>query len=381
MRAAAGDTETDMNLKPQMNCYAMRKETAAMRRIIGFLVVLALVTVYSTPGSAGTLVVANKSEATVSLVDTGSGEILATLPTGNAPHEVAVSPNGMLALVGNYGTRDEPGSSLTVIDVGNAQVVKTIELEGYTRPHGIVWLNDEIALTTAEDQQALLRVNITDGKVEQAISTDAEISHMVAVAREHGLAFVANIGSGSVTVIDLALGVRVDTVPSGEGAEGIAVTPNGRQVWVTNRAEDTISVLNATGRKVVAKIEAGEFPIRAEATADGRFVLVTNAKGNDLSVFSTADMKEIGRVSFTQVSKGDDERLFSDRFGDSSVPIGIEIVDSEKRAYVAHANADDISIIDLVGGKVVGTLSAGKEPDGMGWSPLTPTDEVAPAQD
>ena len=352
-----------------------------MRRSIDLLLSFVIVAMTAVFAQAGTLVVANKSDASVSLVDTVSGEIRATLPTGNAPHEVAVSPDGTLALVGNYGTRDEPGSSLTVIDVSAAKVVKTIVLEKYTHPHGIVWLNDEVALVTAEDQQALLRINITKGEVDQRISTNAEISHMVAVARDHGLAFVTNIGSGSVTVIDLALGVQVANVQTGDGSEGVAVTPNGRQVWVTNRDEDTISVLNATGRQVIAKIEAGEFPIRAEATADGRFILVTNAKGNDLSIFSTADKKELARVSFTEVSKGGDGRLFSDRFGDSSVPIGIEIVDSEKRAYVAHANADDISIVDLTEGKVVGTLSAGREPDGMGWSPLTPMDKVALKED
>jgi DNA-binding beta-propeller fold protein YncE len=62
------------------------------------------------------------------------------------------------------------------------------------------------------------------------------------------------------------------------------------------------------------------------------------------------------------------------------VPIGIEIVDGEKRAYVAHANADDISIVDLTEWKVVGTLAAGKEPDGMGFSPLVVTDEVVEAE-
>lgn len=352
-----------------------------MRRLIDVLVIFVLVIVPGASASAGTLVVANKSEATVSLVDTQTSEILATLPTGNAPHEVDVSPDGRLALVGNYGTREEPGSSLTVIDVQAAEVVKTIELHGYTRPHGIVWFDNDTALVTAEDNRALLRVNIETGKVDQEMDTDSEISHMVAVAHEHGLAFVANIGSGTVTVVDLALGVRVANVSTGKGAEGIAVTPNGRQVWVTNRAENTISVLNSTGRKVIARIEAGEFPIRAEATGDGRFVLVTNAKGDDLSVYATQEMKEVGRISFTAVSKGDEGRLFSDRFGDSSVPIGIEIVDSEKRAYIAHANADDISIVDLTAGKLVGTLSAGKEPDGMGWSPLSPKDAVAPVED
>lgn len=346
-----------------------------MHRSIRSVLLFALVAASFLPASAGTLVVANKSEATVSLVNTETGDIRATLPTGNAPHEVDVSPNGRFAVVGNYGTRDEPGSSLTVIDVPAATVVKTIDLGDYSRPHGIVWMDDETVLVTAEENQALIRVEIESGEVVQTIPTDAEISHMVAVARDHGLAFVANIGSGSVTVIDLALGMQLATIPTGEGAEGITVTPNGRQVWITNRAENTITVINAANRRVIAQIEAGSFPIRAEATKDGRFILVTNAKGDDLSVFSANEKKELGRVKFTAVSKGDKGRLFSDRFGDSSVPIGIEIVDSERRAYIAHANADDISIVDLSEWKVVGTLSAGKEPDGMGFSPLTPKDE------
>jgi len=349
-----------------------------MRKFIDFVVILGLVTIPLASASAGTLVVANKSEATVSLVDTETSEIRATLPTGNAPHEVDVSPNGRFALVGNYGTRDEPGSSLTLIDVEGAEVVKTIELGDYSRPHGIVWLDNESALVTVEENQALIRVEIESGEVVQEIGTDADVSHMVAVARDHGLAFVANIGSGSVTIIDLALGKALTNIPTGEGAEGITVTPNGRHVWVTNRAEDTITVINASNRRPIAQIEAGSFPIRAEAGADGSFVLVTNAKGNDLSVFDAKEMKEVGRVSFTAVSKGDEGRLFSDRFGDSSVPIGIEIVDRERRAYVAHANADGISIVDLEQWKVVGTLSAGKEPDGMGYSPLTPKDEPEP---
>jgi DNA-binding beta-propeller fold protein YncE len=104
--------------------------------------------------------------------------------------------------------------------------------------------------------------------------------------------------------------------------------------------------------------------------ADGRFVLVTNAKSNDLAVYSTEDFVQVGRISFKAASTDTDGRLFSDGFGTSSVPIGIEVVDADKRAYVAHANADGISIVDLEEWRVIGTLSAGKEPDGMGYSPL-----------
>jgi len=329
----------------------------------------------TVPAVAGTLVVANKSEATVSLVDTETSEIRAALPSGAAPHEVDVSPDGRLALVGNYGTREKPGSSLTLIDIEASEVVRTIELEGYSRPHGIVFLDNRHAVVTVEENRAVVKIDVETGDVVQNIGTDAEISHMLAVSKKRGLAFVANIGSGSVTIMDLALGSKLTSVPTGEGAEGIAVTPDGRQVWVTNRAEDTITIINPASQMAEAKIEAGSFPIRAEATADGRFVLVTNANGNDLSVYSTDDFSEVRRVAFDAVSKDVEGRLFSDRFGTSSVPIGIEIVEEEKRAYVAHANADGISIVDLDQWKVIGTLSAGREPDGMGYSPLAPTHE------
>ena len=53
---------------------------------------------------AATLIVANKAEASVSLVDLASGKVAATLPVGTGPHEVAVSPDGRLALIANYGT-------------------------------------------------------------------------------------------------------------------------------------------------------------------------------------------------------------------------------------------------------------------------------------
>ena len=345
-----------------------------MFKIHAIRMMVGLTVAWSLTASAGTLVVANKSEATVSLVDTKSGEIRATLPTGDAPHEVAVSPNGRLALIGNYGTRAEPGSTLTLIDVVSANVVKTIELEGFSRPHGIVWRDSRHVVVTVETNRALITVDVETGEAIQEVATDADISHMVALAPGQSRAFVANIGSGSVTVVDLEGGTRLATIATGDGAEGIAVTPDGRQVWVTNRAAGTITVLDGKTLESIAELEAGSFPIRAEVTADSRWVLVTNARGNDLSVFSTEELKEAHRVPFAAVSKDAEGRLFSDRFGSSSVPIGIEVVSDNKVAYVAHANADGISIVDLEDWLVIGTLAAGREPDGMGYSPRTAAD-------
>jgi len=336
-----------------------------------FLLILGLAAgLLAGPVQAATLVVANKAEATVSLVDLGSGKVVATLPVGQGPHEVAVSRDGRLALVANYGTGPQPGSTLTLIDVPDAKVVKTIDLGEYRKPHGLAWIGNGRALVTSEASKALLDLDVDAGKVTRALTTGQEVSHMVAVTPDGSRAFVANIVSGTVTALDLREGKKLADIQTGAGSEGIAITPDGKRVWVTNRAADTVSVVDTATLAVTKTFEVASFPIRAEVTPDGKLVLVSLAKSGDVAVFSTAGPALERRIPLEAVAAADRSgRLMAD-FGNSSVPIGIEIAPDGKRAYVAHANADQISIVDLGEWKKVGSLTAGKEPDGMGMSPL-----------
>jgi YVTN family beta-propeller protein len=331
---------------------------------------LLLTALLAAPAAAGTLVVANKSDATVSLVDTGSGEVVATLPTGKGPHEVAVSPDGETAVVTDYGTRGAPGSTLTVIDLPGKRVAKTIDLGEHTRPHGVVFLpGGRRVAVTAEGSKSLLVVDLEAGKVEAAIPTVAEVSHMVVLSPGGERAYVANIGSGSATVIDLAAGKKLADVATGEGAEGIAATPHG--VWVTNREAGTVTLIDPESLRVTATIASPGFPIRAEATPDGKQVLVTNAQAGELTVIDAAGRKTVRRVKLDLAASDPEGRLFGDRFGGSSVPIGIEIAPDGKTAWIAHSNADAVQVLDLETWKPTGVLEAGKEPDGMAYSPLT----------
>ena len=319
----------------------------------------------SLAARADTLVVANKAEATVSLIDLASGQVVATLPAGEGPHEVGISPDGRYAMVTNYGRRDAPGRSLTLIDIPAAEVVRNIDLGDYQRPHGVEWLDDARVAVTAEDNKALIVVDVETGKVVQEIGTDQEISHMVALDREGQRAYLTNIGSGSLTVLDLESGERERNIPTGEGAEGVAVS--GTHIWVTNRGADTLTVLDAKTLETIKEIPSEGFPIRATATPKGQ-ILVTRARAGDLVIYDVDDMMEVRSVAFDLKSMDVEERLFGDRFGDSSVPIGVVVDDAGQHAFVAHANADVITEIDLASGEVVRTLRAGKEPDGMGFS-------------
>lgn len=324
--------------------------------------VLSAVIGLAAPEVAGTLVVLNKSEATASVVDVARGTALGTLPTGAGPHEAAASPDGRLVVVTNYGTREAPGSTLTVLDVPGRRVARTIDLGPGRRPHGVVFLDGRRVLVTAEGTGSLLLVDVAAGEMRREIETTQEVSHMVSVTPDGRRAFVANIGSGTVTAIDLETGAVLAQIPTGRGAEGIAVAPGGEEVWVTNREADTVSVVDASRLRVLAELEAARFPIRVAFTPDGRRALVSCARSGDVAVFDAASRREVGRLRAGLPPRPGAENLLGFAGG---VPVGIVVDPSGSRAFVAHTNADVVAVFDLATGDLVGALRAGREPDGM----------------
>ncbi len=321
--------------------------------------------------SADTLVVLNKAEASASLVDLTTGREVARLQTGVGPHEAATALDGRRVLVSNYGGQ-EAGSSLTLNDVVKASVVKTIDLEPHTRPHGIEWIDARRAAVTSEGSRSLLIVDVDAGKVERAIATDQDVSHMVALTPDRKRAFVANIGSGSVTALDLVTGSKLGSIPTAAGAEGIDVSPDGKRVFVTNRAADSVSVIDALGLRVVKSVASASFPIRARLTRDGKRLLVSNAKSGDVALFDAESLELLGRIPMSDSAAADDGRMLSSQMGSGPVPVGILVHPDGVRAFVANTNADTITVLDLEKGKVAGRLEAGKEPDGMAYAPVVP---------
>lgn len=253
---------------------------------------------------SGTLLVLNKSDNTVSFIDLSSKKVVATIPTGAGPHEVAVSPDDRIAVIANYGTGQQPGSTLTVIDVPGKRTIKTIDLGEYRRPHGIMWLKESQVAVTVEGSKALLIVDVDTAKVLSAVPTDQNVSHMVVVSLKHHRAFVANIGSGSVTVIDLSGKKKIGDIQTGAGAEGIDISPNEKEVWVTNRAANTVSVIDVPSLKVTTTLESKDFPIRVKFAPGGKLVLVSNARSGDVAVFDAAKKKNPANTNAGQSERG-----------------------------------------------------------------------------
>lgn len=312
------------------------------------------------------LVVVNKSDDTVTILDAKTGGIRATVPVGKGPHEVEVLADGRTAAVSDYGKPGEPGGTVTLVDLDRGAAVGTIDLGEDTRPHGLDALRDGRLLVTAEGARELLVVDPGARKVIARIPTRRLVSHMVVASPDGTRAYVASIGSGTVSAADLVRRKLAGEVATGSGAEGIDRTPDGREVWVTNREADTVSVVDAKTLDVVANVPAPKFPIRVKITPDGRRALVSCAQSGDVAVFDVVSRKEVKRIRLDREAvSGIQKRSFSNQFGKSPAPVGLLVAPDGKRAWVASTNADVISVIDLEKLEIVGRLTAGKEPDGL----------------
>ena len=320
---------------------------------------LLLVATGATP-SPDLLVVVNKTDDTVTILDAKTGTARATVRVGRGPHEVEVLADGKTAAVSNYGREVE-----LLLDRG--AVLGTVELGEGTRPHGLDALADGRLLVTAEGTKELLVVDPKTRKVVSRMSTGKDVSHMVVASTDGARAFVASIGSGTLSAADLSAKKFIGDLETGRGAEGIDRTPDGREVWVTNREADTVSVVDARNLGILANLPAAKFPIRVKITPDGRRALVSCARSGDVAVFDVGSRKEIGRIRLDrEAPAGGPKRSSStDLGGGGPAPVGLLIAPDGKRAWVASTNADVISVLDLDKLQVVGRLTAGKEPDGL----------------
>jgi len=357
-------------LPSPMHCAPLRVCASAHSLVLAFLVTLLAAQALGAQGPSGTLLVANKSDATITLLDLPEGRVVGVLQTGAGPHEVAVAPGGRWAVVSNYGEPQAPGHTLTLIDVRRGAVVRTVEL-GVQRPHGLAWTPDgQTVLVTSETARAVIPVEARHWTVGRAIATGQETSHMIAVSPDGRWAYVGNIGSGSVTQLDLRHPGASRVTQTGRGTEGVAISPDGRQVWAVNRSANTVSVLDARTLDTLATLPCADFPIRVKFTPDGRRVLVNAARSSELHIFDAATRQAVGTVAFPLDTMRAVPTLLGEQFARSAVPVGVLAPPGSAVAYVALSAMGEVVEIDLGSRVVIRRFDVGHEPDGLGYSPV-----------
>lgn len=311
------------------------------------------------------LLVVNKDSDSLSVLDAEQGKTIKVINTGKGPHEVVVTADNKRAVVSDYGYGCNPsraGRSLTVVDLQSYQT-QTIELGQFRSPHGIAAFKDgRHVAVTVECDQAVLVVDVIEGKIVKSIDTKASGSHMVVLSPDQKMAFTTNLSDDSVSVLDLVDGKNIKVIQAGNGTEGIDITPDGKQVWVTNRGENTISVIDVDSLKITNTFDVGQTPIRLKFNQKNNRALVSNATSAtveqidlDYNILSATAMNDLPVKTSGQP------------FRSGAVPIGILVHPDGDKAYIANTNVHAVKVIDLKSNQVIQTFKAEQRPDGLAW--------------
>lgn len=336
-----------------------------MKPLLTFLFLLAGVLatnfVFAEDTPANALLVLSKRDETLAIVDPSSLKVIARVPVGNDPHEVIASTDGKMAYVSNYGSG--AFHTLAVVDLIGQKALPSIDLGALRGPHGLTFVDGKVWFT-AEGAKAIGSYDPGKKNVDWILGTGQNRTHMIYVSPDLRLIVTTNVSSGTVSMIEKTASSpgqggppatphtdwNETVVRVGNGSEGFDISPDGKEIWVANAGDGTVSIIDIASKQVTQTLAADVSSAnRLKFTPDGKFVLISALRGAGVTVIDAATRKTTKRIP---VGHG---------------AAGIEMQPDGARAYVACTPDDYVAVIDLHSMEVVGHIQAGSNPDGLAW--------------
>ena len=332
-----------------------------------FMVLTIITSAFRSPSfsikSSGRLLIVNKLSRSVTVFDLSVGNEITELFLEIEPHEAATLNNQSHVIITNYGDSKSIGKSISVINTNTYEIEKCIDLNSSYRPHGIIKLDNSnnVALVTSVGNELLI-VDTQAGKIEKRISTEQELSHMLVLHPNKPIAYVTNVVSGSVSVIDIKNEKLISIIDCGNGTEGLDITPDGKELWVTNSKDKSISIICTKTNSIVGILSTGNEALRLKFSIDGIYCFVPNSRDGTIRVYDQKKRQQIKIISIPGKKKLLERVLYH-----TPRPVGILMHPNGKHAFVANSNADKVEVIDMKSFKIVSTIGTGRVPDGLAF--------------
>ena len=283
--------------------------------------------------------VPNLASGSVSVIDTPTNTVIATVTVGGFPAGVAITPDGLFAYVTNE-------INIVVIDTGTQMVVATITPDASVAP-------DAIAIDPITGLFAYV-TNIGDGnvividtatKTVVATITVGPAPIAVAITPNDLSVYVANSGVNNVSVIDAGTRAVVATVTVGGVCNGVAISPDGLFAYVVNNVTPGyLSVIDTGTKAVVATVTVGDNPDGLAVTLNGAFVYVADTGTQSVSVINTQAKTIVATITV------------------GLAPIAVAITLNDLSVYVVNEGDNNVSAIDIGTNTVVATVAVGVSP-------------------
>jgi DNA-binding beta-propeller fold protein YncE len=305
----------------------------------------------------GRLLVAQKGNTSLAIVDPVAGTVITSVEEGGVTgHEVAGSPDGKLAIVPIYGNSGvgrpgTDGKNIVVIDLASHKIVGNIEFDHGVRPHCPVFgPKDGMLYVTTELDHTITLIDPKTWKIVGAIPTGQPESHMLTIAHDGLHGYTANVGPGTVSVLDMKARKTVAVIPISGMTQRITISNDDRWVFTADQTKPQMAVIDTATNKVKTWIPLSGVGYGAAVSKDGKWLLMPIPAKNVVDVVDLGTMK----VAHTVEVGGDPQEVLT-------APDG-------KVAYVSCIGANRVDEIDLATWKVSRSIATGKGTDGLGWA-------------
>jgi YVTN family beta-propeller protein len=322
--------------------------------VLGVIVFSSVLCAEDTPAEA--LLVLSKGDHTLAIVEPSSLQVVARMPSGPDPHEVAASSDGKFAYISNYG--GGAYNTITVVDLTKQKTLPAVDLGALRGPHGLMFSGGKLWFT-AEAAKAIGSYDPATKKIDLILGTGQNRTHMIFVSEDSKRIITSNIASATLSIIEKSTRgpagrSREDwdetVVPVGQGAEGFDVSPDNKEIWAANAQDGTVSIVDNAAKRVIQTLDANvKGANRLKFAPDGKLVFISTLRGSDVTIIDAASRHITKRV---KVGHG---------------AAGIQMRPDGSRAYVACTPDGYVAVIDLKSLEVSGHIDAGKQPDGLAW--------------
>lgn len=310
-------------------------------------------------GSAGEglLLVANKGARAVSIIDTAAGKELAQVPENdNTAHELIASPDGKTAYVPIYGDSGvgragSDGRQLLVLDIPSRKITGAVDFGKGLRPHlPLIGPKNGLLYVTTELDQTISIIDPKTLKIVGTVPTGQNESHMLAISSDGKRGYTANVGPGTVSVLDLEAKKTITVIPISKVTQRIALSHDDKHAFTADQVEPRLAVIDTKTNKIADWITLPAIGFSTSPTPDGRWLAVTSPKAGKLFVVNLKTKQVEHTLDMPKL------------------PQEVLVRPDGKMAYVSCDIAKKVVAVRTSDWQVDREIDAGAGADGLAWA-------------